>query len=109
MVGRRNRRSVTAVAMIFEMTRDYGIVLRLIIGVAFSLGTRRPISFESFDTLRLARRGHVFPNALHGNMFLVQSAAQIVETDFFVLDAALPFRDPLRSPGDLAFRDVGDA
>ncbi|CAB3803896.1 Voltage-gated ClC-type chloride channel ClcB [Paraburkholderia caffeinitolerans] len=106
MVGGGTGAAMTAVAMIFEMTRDYDIVLPMIIAVAFSLGTRRLLSPESIYTLKLARRGHVIPNALHANMFLVQSAAQVMETDVLVLDAAVPFRDLLRSPGDPAFRHV---
>ena len=106
MVGGGTGAAMTAVAMIFEMTRDYDIVLPMIIAVAFSLGTRRLLSPESIYTLKLARRGHVIPNALHANMFMVQSAAQVMETDVLVLDEAVPFRDLLRSPGDPAFRHV---
>jgi len=106
MVGGGTGAAMTAVAMIFEMTRDYDIVLPMIIAVAFSLGARRLLSPESIYTLKLARRGHVVPNALHANMFLVQSAAQVMETDVFVLDAAVPFRDLLRSPDDPPFRHV---
>jgi len=106
MVGGATGAAMTAVSMIFEMTRDYDIVLPMIIAVAFSLGTRRLLSRESIYTLKLARRGHVIPNALHANMFLVQSAAQVMETDVLVLDADVPFRDLLRSPDDPAFRHV---
>jgi chloride channel protein, CIC family len=107
MVGGGTGAAMTAVAMIFEMTRDYDIVLPMIIAVAFSLGARRLLSPESIYTLKLTRRGHVIPNALHANMFLVQSAAQVMETDVMVLDEAVPFRDLLlRSPGESAFRHV---
>ncbi|QGZ59288.1 chloride channel protein [Paraburkholderia acidiphila] len=106
MVGGGTGAAMTAVAMIFEMTRDYDIVLPMIIAVAFSLGTRRLLSPESIYTLKLARRGHIIPNALHANMFLVQSARQVMETDVLVLDADVPFRDLLRSPDDPAFRHV---
>jgi chloride channel protein, CIC family len=106
MVGGGTGAAMTAVAMIFEMTRDYDIVLPMIIAVAFSLGTRRLLSRESIYTLKLARRGHIIPHALHANMFLVQSAAQVMETDVLVLDASVPFRDLLRSPDDPAFRHV---
>lgn len=106
MVGAGTGAAMTAVAMIFEMTRDYDIVLPMIIAVAFGLGARRLLSPESIYTLKLTRRGHVIPNALHANMFMVQSAAQVMETDVLVLDAAVPFRDLLRSPGDPAFRHV---
>lgn len=86
---------MTAVAMIFEMTRDYDIVLPMIIAVAVSLATRRLLCRESIYTLKLVRRGHVIPNALHANMFLVQNAAQVMETDVLVQDAEVLFRDIL--------------
>jgi CIC family chloride channel protein len=37
------------------------------------------------------RRGHPIPKALHANMFLVRSAAEIMERDVLVLDEATPF------------------
>jgi chloride channel protein, CIC family len=106
MVGGGTGAAMTAVAMIFEMTRDYDIVLPMIIAVAFSLGVRRVLSRESIYTLKLTRRGHAIPNALHANMFLVQSAAQVMETDVLVLDAQVQFRDMLGGSGEPAFRHV---
>ncbi|MBN3802164.1 chloride channel protein [Paraburkholderia sp. Ac-20336] len=98
--------AMTAVAMIFEMTRDYDIVLPMILAVAFSIGTRRLLSRETIYTLKLVRRGHAIPYALHANMFLVQSAAKIMETDVLMLDADTPFRDLLDRMGNAAFRHV---
>ncbi|APR94492.1 chloride channel protein [Pandoraea thiooxydans] len=106
MVGGGTGAAMTAVVMIFEMTRDYDIVLPMIIAVAFSLGARRILCAESIYTLKLVRRGHRIPNALHANMFLVQSAAQIMDTDVFVLDTKTPFRDIVTRAGGSAFRHV---
>lgn len=97
---------MTAVAMIFEMTRDYDIVLPMIIAVAVSLGVRRLLSVESIYTLKLRRRGHAIPNALHANMFLVQEASQVMETDVLVLDHATPFREILPRSEGFVFRHV---
>ena len=41
MVGGGTGAAMTAVTMIFEMTRDYDIVMPLIIAVAVSIGIRR--------------------------------------------------------------------
>ena len=68
MVGGGTGAVMTAVAMIFEMTRDYDIVMPMIIAVAFSVGIRRVLSRENIYTLKLYRRGHVVPKALHANM-----------------------------------------
>jgi len=81
MVGGSTGAAMTAVTMIFEMTRDYNIVLPMIIAVAFSLGVRRLLSLENIYTLKLARRGHMVPKALHANMFLVRRASEVMETD----------------------------
>jgi CIC family chloride channel protein len=91
MVGSGTGAAMTAVTMIFEMTRDYQIVLPMILAVALALGVRRMLSAENIYTLKLVRRGHPIPKALQANMFLVHSAADIMERDVLVLDEATPF------------------
>jgi len=91
MVGGSTGAAMTAVAMIFEMTLDYNIVLPTILAVAVALGTRRWLSPETIYTLKLARRGHAAPKALHANLFLVRSAAEVMETDIAVLDESVLF------------------
>ncbi len=91
MVGGGTGAAMTAVTMIFEMTRDYNIVLPMILAVAMALGVRRIFSRENIYTMKLVRRGHPIPKALHANMFLVQSAATIMERDVLVLDEATLF------------------
>ncbi|BDC44672.1 chloride channel protein [Paraburkholderia terrae] len=106
MVGGGTGAAMTAVAMVFEMTRDYDIVLPMIIAVAFSLGVRRVLSPESIYTLKLVRRGHPIPSALHANMFLVQRASDVMETDVLVLDARAQFRTTLSQTAEPAFRHI---
>jgi CIC family chloride channel protein len=91
MVGGGTGAAMTAVTMIFEMTRDYNIVLPMILAVAMALGVRRIFSRENIYTMKLVRRGHPIPKALHANMFLVQNAAAIMERDVLVLDEATLF------------------
>jgi chloride channel protein, CIC family len=91
MVGSGTGAAMTAVTMIFEMTRDYQIVLPMILAVALALGVRRMLSAENIYTLKLVRRGHPIPKALQANMFLVHAAADIMERDVLVLDEATPF------------------
>jgi CIC family chloride channel protein len=100
MVGGGTGAVMTAVAMIFEMTRDYDIVTPMIIAVAFSVGVRRMLSRENIYTLKLFRRGHVVPKALHANMFLVRRAREVMATDIVLLPAATRFDEFLRMPGD---------
>ncbi|MGE5268952.1 MAG: chloride channel protein [Thiohalocapsa sp.] len=100
MVGGGTGAVMTAVAMIFEMTRDYDIVAPMIIAVALSVGVRRMLSRENIYTLKLFRRGHVVPKALHANMFLVRRARDVMATDFAVVPAATNFDAFLRGPGN---------
>ena len=77
MVGSATGAAMTSVAMVFEMTRDYDIVLPMILAVAVGLGIRRLLSRENIYTMKLVRRGHPIPQALHANMFLVRSARDV--------------------------------
>lgn len=98
MVGGATGAAMTAVTMIFEMTRDYDIVLPMILAVALSVGVRRLLSRENIYTLKLVRRGHFVPKALHANMFLAQRAKDTMDTDVLVLPAETSFDAFLRRP-----------
>ncbi|HEY3910416.1 MAG TPA: chloride channel protein [Stellaceae bacterium] len=98
MVGGATGAAMTAVTMIFEMTRDYTIVLPMILAVAVALGVRRLLSRENIYTLKLARRGHTIPKALQANMFLVRKAKEVMERDFLVVPAELSLNAFLRQP-----------
>ena len=87
MVGSGTGAAMTSVAMVFEMTRDYDIVLPTILAVAVGLGTRRLLTRENIYTMKLFRRGHPIPKALHANMFLVRTAATVMDRDFVLVEA----------------------
>ena len=87
MVGGGTGAVLTAITMLFEMTRDYAIVLPMILAVAASVGVRRLLSPESIYTIKLVRRGHVIPDALHANMFVVKRAAAVMDRDVVVAPA----------------------
>jgi chloride channel protein, CIC family len=98
MVGGGTGAAMTAVTMIFEMTRDYDIVMPLIIAVAVSIGIRRLLSRENIYTIKLVARRHFIPKALHANMFLVRRAVEVMDKDILVLPAAMSFDAFLRMP-----------
>ena len=98
MVGGGTGAVMTAVTMIFEMTRDYSIVMPMIVAVAMSIGVRRVISPETIYTLKLVRRGRSIPKERHANMFLVRSAREVMDADIQVLPADASFDDYLRQP-----------
>jgi CIC family chloride channel protein len=96
MVGGGTGAVMTAVTMTFEMTRDYDIVMPMILAVATSVGVRRLLSKENIYTLKLMRRGRAVPKALHANMFLVRHAREVMDSDVLVLPAEDSFDDFLR-------------
>lgn len=98
MVGGGTGAVMTAITMIFEMTRDYQIVLPMILAVAFSVGVRRLLSRENIYTLKLFRRGHVMPKALQANMFLVRCAKEVMSTDVVFAPAEMSFDAFLSQP-----------
>jgi CIC family chloride channel protein len=96
MVGGGTGAVMTAVTMTFEMTRDYDIVMPMILAVATSVGVRRLLSRENIYTLKLVRRGRAIPKARHANMFLVRHAREVMDPDVLVLPAEDSFEDFLR-------------
>jgi CIC family chloride channel protein len=96
MVGSATGAALTAVAMVFEMTRDYEIVLPMILAVAVGLGVRRMLSRENIYTMKLVRRGHPIPRALHANMYLVRSASDVMDRNYLLVDEATSFDEFLR-------------
>ena len=87
---------MTAVTMIFEMTRDYDIVMPMIIAVAISIGVRRILSHENIYTIKLVSRRHFIPKALHANMFLVHQARDVMDQDILLLQTTTSFDAFLR-------------
>ena len=88
MVGGATGAAMTAVTMIFEMTRNYDLVMPMIIAVAVSIGVRRVLSRENIYTIKLVGRRHFIPKALHANMFLVRRAVEVADKSFVTLSAA---------------------
>jgi chloride channel protein, CIC family len=98
LVGGGTGAVMTAVTMIFEMTLDYSIVMPMIVAVAMSIGVRRMLSRETIYTLKLVRRGQAIPKARHANMFLVRSAAEVMDPDIQILPMEASFDDYLHQP-----------
>ncbi len=98
MVGGGTGAAMTAVTMIFEMTRDYAIVMPMIVAVALSIGVRRVLSRENIYTIKLLSRGRSIPKVLHANMFLVRHANEVMDRDVLVLPVQMSFDEFLRQP-----------
>lgn len=87
MVGSATGAAMTSVVMIFEMTRDYDIVLPMILAVAMAQGIRRYLVQDNIYTLKLTRRGIHIPTMLHSNMFLVRRASDVMNENLPVFRA----------------------
>ena len=73
---------LTAITMLFEMTRDYSAILPIVLTVALACVTRTMISPESIYTLKLLRRGHPVPEGLQAAVTAAQHAHNIMNPDF---------------------------
>jgi CIC family chloride channel protein len=102
MIGGTTGAAMTAVTMIFEMTRDYNIVMPMIVAVAVSIGIRRMLSRESIYTIKLVARRHFIPQSMHANMFLVRQAGDVMEKSVVVVPHDMQFDQFLKMPMDRA-------
>ncbi|MDD2542239.1 MAG: chloride channel protein, partial [Desulfuromonadaceae bacterium] len=79
-VGGITGAALTAIVMILEMTLDYSVVIPVTITVAISFGVRKLLCRESIYTMKLARRGHFMPEALHSNIHNLKKAQEIMDS-----------------------------
>jgi len=90
---------VTAIVMIFEMTRDYNVIIPLMITASVAYGIRRGLLRDSIYTMKLTRRGHTIPEALQTNLYLMHSARELLDIPTLRrrADDATPLRGLLRN------------
>ncbi len=82
--------ALTSIVMIFEMTRDYSVVLPMTLTVALAYGLRRALWADSIYTMKLTRRGHYAPQALQANAGLVHHVSDMVLERAVVLGPDAP-------------------
>jgi chloride channel protein, CIC family len=93
MVGAGTGGVMTAIIMVFEMTRDYAIIVPVIVAVAVAAGVRRALIAETIYTIKLRHRGHRIPKERHVNLYLVQQAQDIMERRFILAPAGSTLRE----------------
>ncbi|RFC62391.1 CBS domain-containing protein [Fulvimarina endophytica] len=96
MVGGATSAAMTAIVMIFEMTRDYEIILPLVLAVAIAIGTRRALIVSDIYTIKLRARGRPIPTDRTTNMFLVERASEVMATNVAVLQQDMLVTDALK-------------
>ncbi|MCH9662596.1 MAG: chloride channel protein [Gammaproteobacteria bacterium] len=70
---------LTGIVMITEMTRDYNIMLPLIISVTTAFAVRKTLMRDSIYTLKLTRRGHIVPEGLQAALLTSEKLADIMQ------------------------------
>ncbi|MCA6123025.1 chloride channel protein [Bradyrhizobium sp. WSM 1704] len=95
MVGAGTGGVMTAIVMVFEMTRDYAIIVPVIVAVALAAGVRRALIGETIYTIKLRHRGHRIPKERHINLYLVKQARDIMEKKFIVARAGTTLRQAI--------------
>jgi CIC family chloride channel protein len=68
MVGGTTGAVLTGIVMVFEMTRDYTVILPVILTVALACAVRDALSAQTIYTLKLVRRGETVPQGLYARM-----------------------------------------
>jgi len=114
MVGASTGAAVTGVVMIFEMTRDYHLIIPLIISVSVAYAMRRLLLADTVYTMKLTRRGQRITTAIQSQLYLTRRALEFINAPFLCLDAgailddALPRRHRLRkAPRVVLLEDDG--
>jgi len=95
VVGGATGASMTAIVMIFEMTRDYHVIVPLVLAVALATGVRRALIAENIYTIKLRGRGRPIPTIRHTNMYLVRQARELMNKDFVILPIDTPIAEAL--------------
>jgi len=95
MVGAGTGGVMTAIVMVFEMTRDYAIIVPVIVAVALAAGVRRALINETIYTIKLRHRGHRIPKERHINLYLVKQAQDVMERRFIVAEAGTTLKQAI--------------
>jgi CIC family chloride channel protein len=98
MVGGATGAAIAAIVMLFEMTRDYSIIIPLTITVVAAYGVRKILSHDSLYTLGLKRRGHPIPASLEAYFPEAREVQAEMDIDFSIVAASGTFRDAHPSP-----------
>ena len=93
VVGAGTGGVMTGIIMVFEMTRDYAIIVPVIVAVAVAAGVRRALIAETIYTIKLRHRGHSIPKERYVNFYLVQQAQHVMERRFILANASSTLRE----------------
>jgi CIC family chloride channel protein len=78
VVGGTTGAAMAAIAMIFEMTLDYNVIVPLTLTVAISYAVRRRLIRDSIYTRKLTLRGEPVPEAMRADVHLTGCASELM-------------------------------
>ena len=82
LLGGTTGAAMTAIVMVFELTRDYNVIVPMILCVTLAIAVRRALLPETIYTLKLVKKGHEVPDALQANMYRIRHAERAMSTEF---------------------------
>jgi len=88
MIGGTTGAVLTGIIMITEMTKDYSLIVPLVITVSTAYAVRKTIMVGSIYTMKLVGRGHTVPEGLQAAVLTSKSLRDVMETDFAVAPLA---------------------
>jgi chloride channel protein, CIC family len=97
MLGGTTGAAITAIVMVFELTRDYNVIVPMILGVTLALSVRRSVLPESVYTLKLVKKGHEVPDALQANTYRIRHADKAMVSEFELRQAGEPLNEVIAS------------
>ncbi len=103
MLGGTTGAAMTAIVMVFELTRDYNVIVPLIIVVTLAIAVRRTILPQSVYTLKLAGKGHDVPDSLQANLDRIRPAERAMSTEFELRPAEEKAGDAIASLVDTGY------
>lgn len=106
VVGGATGAAMTAIVMIFEMTRDYDVIVPLVLAVGLSVGIRRALIEADIYTIKLRHRGRPIPTNRHTNMYLVRQAQELMSKQFIVLPIDTPVKEVLQKVQESEARHI---
>ena len=90
MIAAATHAPITALIIIYEMTRDYRIILPLMVTVVFSALVARRLFAYSIYTVKLARRGIEIRGGRDINVLKSHRVSEIMEEDFEIIPSQTP-------------------
>jgi len=87
--------TVSSVVIIFEMTRDWGVVLPLLLACAVAAQTSRLVTAESLYTAVLRRRNVAMPERPRPDWLRQIPVSSLLSREFVAVAPSLPFEEVL--------------